>query len=224
MEKAKVLINKLLTKYALDMSFIHERRDYHPEHSLLQHTLTVLDNVLKYKDVNLMLAAMYHDVGKIATYKENGNSYGHERTSAWIIVEDAVYIERVGGNVELIQWLVLNHLKAGKIVEGRTHNSDYKLQTHKWWNKLYSLAIADDMTNDNNKELTHLIGKKIYLTVHENSGRNIYPQTLSGRCDFIGYNTILKRKQVTLNRTPYELTNYNLVCTFVHATNVKYNF
>ena len=68
---------------------ISERDDYHPEPSLLDHIKIVFDRAQESGDVNLQVTALLHDIGKIYTYAEYKNSYGHEETSAWIAIENS---------------------------------------------------------------------------------------------------------------------------------------
>lgn len=207
------LINKILSEYSIRMSFISERGDYHPEYSLLQHTLTVIDNVSKYNNNDLLISALFHDIGKIFTYEDNGNSYGHELTSCWLLMENKTEIEQLGVNFDKVYWIVKNHLKAGKIIDGETNKNNYKLLTHKWWPELELFAKADNMLDDSEKDLSILKDKKVFVSIG-----NDY---LVGLCEFIGYNEIIKTKQVIIDRTPIRINNYNQVCSYF---NIMYSY
>lgn len=209
------LINEILDRYSLRMNNIKERNDFHPEASLFFHTLTVMDNVRKYNNVDLLLSALFHDIGKVYTYEKYGNSYGHELTSAWIVMEYHNKIKDCGGNVDKIWWLVLNHLKGGKIIEGENNKNDYLLTTHKYWNDLVKLAKADNMLNDSDKDIKHFLNKRVYVSTGNKT-------RLSGICDFIGYNNHFNYKVVVINRMPVRIDNYNLVCSYVNPMSVRY--
>ncbi len=105
----KELILKILTKYGLRMSFIQERKDYHPEYSLLQHVLAVLDNVKQHYSRELAVTALFHDVGKVYTYEEFDNAYDHEKTSAYIVKEYYEAIVKLDVNIDQVIWLVENY-------------------------------------------------------------------------------------------------------------------
>ena len=201
----KKFMNDILNNFSLEMSFISERDDFHPEFSLLQHTLAVIDNVAGQSN-ELVLAALFHDIGKVFTYAENGNSYGHELTSAWVVGEYHQEISKFA-DFDKVWWLVRNHLAAGKkIIEGIKSKNDYLLTSHKWWDDLLLLAKADDMLDDSGKNLDMFLGKRIFV-----SSDNDY---FAGICTYIGFNKFLGTKQVTIDLSPIRLDNYNLVCSY----------
>ncbi len=200
------IIKEILYEYGLSMSFVKERRDYHPEYSLLQHTLTVLDNVEVFKSKELTLAALFHDLGKIDTYQIYKNSYGHEITSAWILGEQH---KRIPANVDfdLVWWLVRNHIRAARVVEGLKDRNTKELKAHKGWSLMEAFCEADDMRNDTRKHKEDLLGKRVYVTTNEG-------QLLAGTCNYIGYNSFFNDKQVTIDRSPVRINNYNQVCSY----------
>lgn len=201
------LLKEKMNEYGYDALFIKERDDYHPEYSLFHHILTVINNVSEYNDINLSVAALYHDLGKVFTYKIHNNSYGHELTSAWLLMEDFDKLKQLGNDFDydIVHWIVLNHLKAGKIIDNIKSKDDYKLLTNKNWLALEKFANADNMLNQN-KNIKMFEDKKVFVTV----GNDYFV----GNCEFIGYNPYVKSKQITLDRTPIRLTNYNLVCSW----------
>jgi len=57
---------------------VPQRFDYHAEGDVFEHTMRVLDEMSSLTDNPVArYAAIYHDIGKPITYKENGNFYGH---------------------------------------------------------------------------------------------------------------------------------------------------
>ncbi len=203
------LVRKILDEYGIELQSIKERRDYHPEYSLLQHVLTVIDNVSGYYSIELTLAAAFHDLGKIETYKIYGNSYGHEVTSAWIVSEHHKEISRVA-NFELVWWLVKNHMLGSNAIEGRENRRSKALKKHRWWNWLEKLCKADDMLNSDKYWADSLIGERVFVTTNEG-------EMVAGICDFLGYNYTFKSHQVTVGRSPILLKNLNQVCTYFNT-------
>jgi len=202
----ETLLKEKMNEYGYDALFIKERNDFHPEYSLFHHILTVIDNVSEYNNINLSIAALYHDLGKVFTYKTHKNSYGHELTSTWLLMEDYNRLKTIKGfDYDIVHWIVLNHLKAGKIIDNIKSKDDYKLLTNKNWKTLERFAHADNMLNTY-KNISMFENKKVFVSVE-----NDY---FVGNCDFIGYNVHLKHNQITLDRQPIRLNNFNLVCSF----------
>jgi len=206
------LIKIIFDKYAIRMNLIRERSDFHPELSLFLHIITVIDNVAKYNDNDLTISALFHDIGKVYTYEKYNNSYGHELTSAWLVLEYRDQIEKAGGNVDKIHWIVQNHLKAGHIINGKKNKNDYILTEHEWWKDINKFANADNMLDDEDKVLDYFLNKKVYVTDNND--------VLTGICTFIGYNKFLKCKQITIDRSPIRLKNYNLICTYYNPMSI----
>ena len=94
---------------------INQNNKYHKHNLLLSHTLTVLKNVDA--DLELRLAALFHDIGKANCYSEEvlengliqGHFYGHPKESAYItkkIMKELRYSNEEIANVE---WLIEYH-------------------------------------------------------------------------------------------------------------------
>lgn len=212
------VIRLVLDKYGIPMTFVQERQDFHPEYSLLQHTLTVLDNIAIHNDTDLFLTALFHDIGKIETYKKHRNAYDHAKVSAFIVSEHHDLIEQVGGNLKKIHWLVKNHQWAHNILNNKKSKNDWMIRNTDWWNDLVKFCKADDMLDDSNKDLTQLIGRRAYVTVDKRRKRDI----LAGKCSFIGINAFTGKKQVIISRTPIDINNFNLVCTYFNFMSGKF--
>lgn len=89
---------------------------YHPEGNVAKHIITVTNRAIKQfpNNINLILAAFFHDLGKIDTlaYKnDKPTAHGHEDVSATLVKRYANWIEELGGNVDEIEYIVSNHMK-----------------------------------------------------------------------------------------------------------------
>lgn len=112
------LFNKMpkeLQKRVYELKKIPQNKKWHPEGNVLKHTITVVNRSLKSDDINLAIAAIMHDIGKDETLKYNEKTneptaYGHENVSADLVKKYVDWIESVGGDPELIHFIVKNHM------------------------------------------------------------------------------------------------------------------
>ena len=58
-----------LKKRIYALKNIDQNKVYHPEGNVLKHTITVVNRALKHSpnDINLALAGLFHDIGKVLT-------------------------------------------------------------------------------------------------------------------------------------------------------------
>jgi Txe/YoeB family toxin of Txe-Axe toxin-antitoxin module len=92
---------------------------WHPEGNTLKHILVVIKRAYHYypDDPNMIMAALFHDLGKIDTYNINPKTgeptaYGHENKSVQYVEEFKDWIQSFERtNVEEIKYLVKNHMK-----------------------------------------------------------------------------------------------------------------
>jgi len=92
---------------------------WHPEGNSLKHILVVIKRAYHHypDDPNMIMAALFHDLGKMDTYGINPKTgeptaYGHEDKSEKYVEEYRDWIESFEGtDVEEIKYLVKNHMK-----------------------------------------------------------------------------------------------------------------
>jgi len=93
--------------------------EWHPEGNTLKHIIVVIKRAYHHypDDPNMVMAALFHDLGKIDTYKINPKTnqptaYGHEDKSTDYVERFKDWIESFEGmDVEEIKYLVKNHMK-----------------------------------------------------------------------------------------------------------------
>lgn len=93
--------------------------EWHPEGNTLKHIIVVIKRAYHHypDDPNMVMAALFHDLGKIETYKINPKTnqptaYGHEDKSTDYVEKFKNWIESFEGmDVEEIKYLVKNHMK-----------------------------------------------------------------------------------------------------------------
>lgn len=100
-----------LRERILGLEKIDQRRDFHPEGNVLNHTKIVFQKARRFRDINLMLTAIFHDIGKDSTTDDNGSAFGHEDVSADTVMEFKHTIRKLGGDINIIHWLVKNHMR-----------------------------------------------------------------------------------------------------------------
>ncbi len=92
---------------------------YHPEGNTLKHIFIVVKRAfIKYpNDPNMIMAALFHDLGKMDTYKINPKTgqptaYKHEKVSEEYVEQFRPFIESFENtNVDVIKYIVRNHMK-----------------------------------------------------------------------------------------------------------------
>ena len=92
---------------------------WHPEGNTLKHILVVIKRAYHHypDDPNMVMAALFHDLGKMDTYAINPKTslptaYGHEKESVEYVEKFRDWIESFEGtDVDEIKYLVKNHMK-----------------------------------------------------------------------------------------------------------------
>ncbi|SVD77431.1 uncharacterized protein METZ01_LOCUS430285, partial [marine metagenome] len=81
-----------LKKRVMNLKKVKQRKDAHPEGNVLKHTITVVNRAMKLNpgDIDLAIAALFHDIGKDETAgihpkKGHPTHYGHEHVSAKLV-------------------------------------------------------------------------------------------------------------------------------------------
>jgi len=93
--------------------------EWHPEGNTLKHIIVVIKRAYHHypDDPNMIMAALFHDLGKMDTYAINPKTnqptaYGHEDKSTDYVEQFRDWIESFEGtDVDEINYLVKNHMK-----------------------------------------------------------------------------------------------------------------
>ena len=92
--------------------------EHHPEGNTLKHIIVVTNRAIKQHpdNINLIMAAYFHDLGKMETYGINPKTgkptaYGHEKVSAALVNRFSGFIEEMGANPMIVEFIVVNHMK-----------------------------------------------------------------------------------------------------------------
>ena len=147
----KLLMRSLpakLYKLFMELWYVPQRKDYHPEGNVLKHSIVVIKRSLANypNNINMALAAIFHDIGKLDTFKFNDNgeptAHGHEDVSADIVNEYSDWIKSVGGNPDVVWTIVKNHMRIKYINEMRPTKRDALMQ-NKWYQYIYEFSKID---------------------------------------------------------------------------------
>lgn len=120
---------------------VEQMEKHHPEGDVLNHSLQCFQWALREStDIDLVLAALLHDIGKIENFK------GHEK----------IAIKWLGGicSVKTL-WLIEHHMRIWNLLLGqmrRKKKVEY-LIGHCWLPELISLARWDKMARNPNKQI-----------------------------------------------------------------------
>ena len=104
---------------------IEQSKKWHSEGNVFIHTRLVTNRLHNtYYDINLTLSGFFHDLGKIRTTiwdedKESWTAHGHEDDSVSIVHSYNDWIEEMGGNPKIIEFVVQNHMRIKYLDEFR---------------------------------------------------------------------------------------------------------
>lgn len=171
MEKI-LTFEKLVSKAPEDIKNILIRSEetpqsgkWHPEapndkvpHNVLKHIKIVYNRALKTGDLDLVLTAFFHDLGKAKTTRPSRktqgswSSYGHELESTKIVERHKAWIEELGGNYNRIHDLVKFHMKIKLMSEMRS-NKQKELRENPYFEDLLKFSEFDNMKTLTEEEL-----------------------------------------------------------------------
>ena len=145
------IINKFpsdLKNRILNLKNVDQRRDFQPEGDVLTHTKVVFDRLTDTTDdIDILLAAIFHDIGKDSTSAINPktgklSAIGHEKVSASLVNFHQDVIKDLGGDPQMVHDIVLNHMRIRQIDKMRPFKQD-KLRSMNCFDKLNKFSQAD---------------------------------------------------------------------------------
>lgn len=157
-----------------------QRADKHPEGNVLKHTITVVNRSISDDDIDIALAAMFHDIGKDETegiHPKKGHitHFGHEKVSAQLVKDYKDFIESVGGNVANVFYIVKNHMRYKQLSNMRPEKQQ-KLKSFRAFDKLGNFSKHDRGGLDEAEKLNMTIPNDI-RKIHDafrKSGKKLY--------------------------------------------------
>jgi len=136
-----------LQKRVYNLKNFGQRVDKHPEGNVLKHTITVVNRSIKEDDIDIAIAAMFHDIGKDETagiHPKKGHitHFGHEKVSANLVKKYRNWIESVGGNTANVYYIVKNHMRFKQLDNMRIQKV-MKLKAFRAFDKLGKFSKHD---------------------------------------------------------------------------------
>jgi hypothetical protein len=136
-----------LQKRVYNLKNFGQRLDKHSEGNVLKHTIMVVNRSIKDDDIDVAIAAMFHDIGKDETagiHPKKGHitHFGHEKVSATLAKKYRKWIESVGGNAANVFYIVKNHMKY-KQLDNMTMKKVVKLKAFRAFDKLGKFSKHD---------------------------------------------------------------------------------
>lgn len=113
-------IFKLLPMKQRDMIIslkqVRERPDFHPEENAFEHVRIVTERCIETGDIDLIIAAVFHDIFKFKLMTINEKSgwptaQDHEKEAAIMVLDNADFIEKLGGNTKMVAGICLHHMR-----------------------------------------------------------------------------------------------------------------
>jgi hypothetical protein len=139
----------------IQLKFLRERPDYHPEESAFEHIRIVTERLLQTGDPDLVAAGIIHDIFKFDCVQENKKtgyptSPGHDAAAAKAVREDdylRAFCLKIGADPEKVAWLCEQHMRVKQIGEMRPAKS-VMITEHELYPSLVIFSKADDMLGE----------------------------------------------------------------------------
>lgn len=131
---------------------------WHPEGDCAKHIRIVFNRAKRTGDINFMLAAFFHDLGKAdvtrphPTKPDAWPAHGHEFISARLVQKYSDWIEELGGNPEIVHYIVKQHMRAQQIDKMRPHKQ-MAFKDEKYYELVRQFTEFDDMLKDHSNDL-----------------------------------------------------------------------
>lgn len=113
------LIERLPSRIVEALKNSEQSPKYHPEGSVYNHTVQVVERAIKTNDPDIIVSAIFHDLGKLDTEtrdEKNGeitiHHYGHEIVSINYFREYGELYKDLVVDQNKIEDIILNHMRA----------------------------------------------------------------------------------------------------------------
>jgi hypothetical protein len=129
---------------------------WHPEGEVYKHIRIVFDRARESGDINLLISALFHDLGKMSTTALNAKgawaAHGHERVSRKLAKKHAVWIEEMGGDPEEVAEIVGQHMRIQQFPNMRASKKE-QMKQNPFFNKIRQFTEFDNMKTLTDEEL-----------------------------------------------------------------------
>lgn len=140
------------------LKLIPQSPKWHPEGDALTHLIIVFERSKKFNDVNLLLSAFFHDIGKLTTTFKNkkGNwaAHDHEKKSLKFVNLNKEIIENFGGDFKIVHDIVHHHIRIKQYGNMKPIKQE-RMRNFDCFDKLIKFPDIDDMRNVTLKEINN---------------------------------------------------------------------
>lgn len=139
--------------------------NWHPEapnaeipHNVLKHIEIVYNRARKTGDLDLAIAAFFHDLGKEKVTKPSKNTkgswsaHGHEMVSTRLVEKYEKWIKEIGGDYLKVKEIVKQHMRIKQYDEMRPHKQK-ELRNNPYYGDLCRFTDCDNMLTLTESEL-----------------------------------------------------------------------
>jgi hypothetical protein len=149
-ELLKIMPEDLLREI-LNLKNIEQRPDYHPEGDVYTHVKIVYDRALTEGDINMMITAIFHDIGKAYTSRYNPvkkywSSPGHEMSSVRFVERFKDWIKEQGADYDIVHFVTKNHMIM-RILHQMRRQKREAFMAEKYYADVIKFSGYDEMLN-----------------------------------------------------------------------------
>jgi len=155
--------DELIQKAPKELQVYHKKcdeteqgTDWHAEGCVGIHNRIVYDRAKNTGDINLVLGAFFHDLGKVDTSAPNKkggiSAIGHERVSAKLAEKYSSWIEEMGGDASAVYEIVKEHMRI-KYFDVMKKAKQEKLRQNPYFKELLQFSDFDNMKTLTKDEL-----------------------------------------------------------------------
>jgi hypothetical protein len=132
---------------------VRQTLEYHPELWVYTHVIIVFKRAFQTQDMDLVMAAFFHDLGKVECTKPHQTrpncwpAHGHEFVSCRLLTEYRPWVVQQGASFNNVYFIVENHMRMNIFNQMRKSKQE-KLSKHPCFEKLKLFSRMDDMLND----------------------------------------------------------------------------
>lgn len=135
-----------------------QSKDWHPEGDVRTHTIIVYNRAKRTDDINLMLAAFFHDLGKADVTQQHKSiadkwsAHCHELISGKLVKKYATWIKGLGANVDIVYYIVIEHMRIKQLSNMRKFKQDL-FKSHEYFLYVEKFSEFDNMLIDFSNDL-----------------------------------------------------------------------
>lgn len=141
------------------MMYTWQNLQWHPEGNAYNHAKIVTNRAAITGNIDLIVAAFFHDLGKVDTTfinkKGTWAAYRHEFASLKYVERYKDFIKDLGANYDAVWHIVKEHMRIQKYSEMRPHKKR-KLEENPYYDLICKFAELDDMSTLTDDELKEL--------------------------------------------------------------------